>query len=111
MLLHQSVCLLNLGLRLAQDHEIVGITHEAKAGVVELPVEAVESDIGEQGGNDSALRRADHGRSEHAFLHHPGQGYLRAWPSGSAGTPQLPAAVTSRAPPPLAPGRDRSENT
>jgi len=33
-------------------HEIVGITHEAVAGVVELPVEAVESNVGQQGGYD-----------------------------------------------------------
>src|SRR5271165_7354898 len=72
MLLHQVVCLLDLGLVGTQDHKIVGITHKAIAGVVEFPVEAVERDVGEQGGNDAPLRRADRSRSEFAFLHHAG---------------------------------------
>ena len=52
MTLHQVVCLLDLSLGATEDHEIVGITHEAVAGVVEVPVEAIESNVGQQGGYD-----------------------------------------------------------
>ena len=45
MALHQIVRLLDGGLDPAEDHEVVGVTHEAIAGVVELPVEAVQSDV------------------------------------------------------------------
>jgi hypothetical protein len=72
MLSHQVECLLDLNLGLAEDHEVVGVTHEAVAGVVELPVEAIESDVGEKGGYDPTLRRANRGRLESAVLHHPG---------------------------------------
>ena len=53
MLLHQVVCLSDLGFGFGQDHEVVGVAHEAEAGVVERPIEAIESDIGEKGGNDT----------------------------------------------------------
>ena len=72
MALHQVVCLLDADLGPAENHEIVGVAHEAVAGVVELPVEAVQSDVGKQGGYDPSLRRAHRGRLEHALLHHPG---------------------------------------
>src|ERR1700686_2396063 len=72
MTLHQIECLLDLALGLTEHHKVVGVTHAALAVLVELPVEAVESDIGKQGRNDSALRRTDRGRSENAFLHHSG---------------------------------------
>src|ERR1700730_3220318 len=72
MTLHQVVCLLDLNLGPAEDHEVVGIAHEAVAGVVELPVEAVESDGGKQGGYDPSLARADRGRLGRALLHYPG---------------------------------------
>src|SRR5208337_4470110 len=72
MQLHHVGCLLDLTLGLAQDHEVIGITHEAAAVLVELPVEAVESDVGQQGRNDSSLRRAERRRSKQALLHHSG---------------------------------------
>src|SRR4051794_28188051 len=44
----------------------------AIAGVVEAPVETVESDVGEQGRNDAPLRGTERRRSELTLLHHPG---------------------------------------
>src|SRR5262249_8116000 len=81
-LLYQSVCLLDLGLRLAQDHEVVGITHEAKAGVVELPVETVQSDVGQQGGEHPSNQLAKWPRwgSQQKGTDSPGTG-----PAGSGG--------------------------
>src|SRR4249920_482844 len=58
MLAYKVVCLTDLGLGFGQDHEVVGVAYEAEAGVVERPIEAVESDVGEKGGNDTPLRRA-----------------------------------------------------
>ena len=43
----------DLRLGFAEHDEVVGVAHEAIAGRVELPVEAVESDVGEQGRNDA----------------------------------------------------------
>ena len=69
---HQVMCLTDLSLGFGQDHKIVGVTHEAEAGVVECPIEAVESDVGEKGGNDTPLRRAQVGGPEDAVLHDSG---------------------------------------
>ena len=59
MTLHQVVCLLDLDLGPTKDHEVVGIAHEAEAGVVELPVEAMESDVGQQGGDRPSYNLAN----------------------------------------------------
>src|SRR5882672_5599462 len=66
------MCLTDLDLGFGQDHEVVGVAHEAKAGVVECPIEAVESNVGEKGGNDTPLRCAQVGGPEDAVLHDSG---------------------------------------
>lgn len=55
---------------MADDDEIVGIANEAKATFVELPVEMIEDDVSEQGGENAPLRGADIGRLENTELHH-----------------------------------------
>ena len=47
--IHESQSLLSLAVRATQDHEIIGIAHEAEAGLCQTLVEAVEDDVGEQG--------------------------------------------------------------
>lgn len=63
-------CLLRL-LGCVGDHDkIVGVSREAVSGVVEGPVEMVEDDVRQQGGDNSSLRGSDFGRFEHAIFHH-----------------------------------------
>src|SRR5205823_8206910 len=62
--------LLSLGFGLAEHHEIIGIAHEAIAEFVELPVQMVKDDVGQQRAGDASLGGADRGGFEHAIFHH-----------------------------------------
>src|SRR6266446_552090 len=62
--------LLSLGSGLAEHHEIIGVTHEAVAELVELPVQMVEDDVGQQRAGNAPLGSANRGRLEHAIFHH-----------------------------------------
>ncbi len=61
-----------MGAGLTQNHEVIGITHEAKAALVELPVQIVEDDVGQQGTDDPPLGGARRCRLEDALFHHSG---------------------------------------
>ncbi len=50
--------LFGLGAVLTKHDEVIGVAHEAQAELFEVPVEPVEDDVCQQGGDDSALRRA-----------------------------------------------------
>ena len=65
-----SLGLLSLGGGLAQDHKVIGVAHEAVAEFVELPVQMVQDDVGQQRAGDAPLGSADRGRLEHAIFHH-----------------------------------------
>lgn len=67
---HESQSLFSLGVRAAQDHEIVGIAHEAQARLCQTMVEAVKNDIRQERRNDAALRSARRGGAEVPPLHH-----------------------------------------
>src|SRR6266436_2901739 len=61
--------LLSLGSGLAEHHKVIGVAHEAVAELVELPVQMVQDDVGQQRAGNPALRGADRGRLEHAIFH------------------------------------------
>ena len=66
----QSQCLFRLVPRPAENDEIVGIANKPQAGLFELPIQVIEDDVGQQGGNHTALRRADGSGLEDTVLHH-----------------------------------------
>ena len=68
--IHESQSLLSLAVRATQDHEIIGIAHEAEAGLCQTLVEAVEDDVGEQRTDDAALGSAGGGRVKLQPFHH-----------------------------------------
>lgn len=57
-------------MRAAHDHEIVGVTREAQAGLCQALVEQVEDDVRQKRRNDPALRSAGRGGAELQALHH-----------------------------------------
>ena len=62
--------LFGLGAVLTKHDEVIGIAHEAQAELFEVPVEPVEDDVCQQGGDDSALWRALGGRQEPTVFKH-----------------------------------------
>ena len=62
--------LFGLGAVLTQHDEVIGVAHEAQTELIEVPVEPVEDDVCQQGGDDSALRRALGGRQEPTVFKH-----------------------------------------
>ena len=68
--IHESQSLFSLGVRTAQDHEIIGVAHEAVAGLCQTLVETVENDVSEEGTDDAALRSAGSGGVKLESLHH-----------------------------------------
>jgi len=56
--------------RTAQDHEIIGITHKAKAGLCQALVKQVEDDIRQERRNHPTLRSASGGGAKLQSLHH-----------------------------------------
>lgn len=67
---HESQSLFSLGVRAAQDHEIIGIAHEAEAGLCQALVEAVKSDVRQKRRNNAALRSAGSGGAKVQPHHH-----------------------------------------
>ena len=51
-LLHQNPRLLSLGACLGDHHKVVGISGESIAVLVQLPVQVIENDVGQQRRND-----------------------------------------------------------
>src|SRR3989454_7956625 len=70
-MLHESQCLFSLVLGLTENHEVVGITHEPKTGMVHLPIQVVQNNVGQEWGNDSTLWRANGSGFEDSIVHHP----------------------------------------
>lgn len=68
--IHKSQSLFSLGVRAAQDHEIVGVTHEAEARLCQTLVETVKDDVRQERRNNSALGSAGSGGVELEPLHH-----------------------------------------
>ena len=66
----QSQRLFGLGVIGAQDKEI-GIAHEAQPMFVQAPIQGVQSDIRQQWGEDTTLRRTDARRFEYPVVHYP----------------------------------------
>jgi hypothetical protein len=63
--------LLSLGLGEAQYDEVLGVADEAETERVELPVQVVGDNVGQEWTNHSALR-CDHGSGlKHTFVHDP----------------------------------------
>ena len=62
--------LFGLGAVLTKHDEVVGVAHEAQAELIEMPVEPVEDDVCQQGGDDSALWRALGSRQEPTVFKH-----------------------------------------
>lgn len=62
--------LFGLGAVLTQHDEVIGVAHEAQAELIEVPVEPVEDDVCQQGGDNSALRRALGGSQEPTVFKH-----------------------------------------
>jgi hypothetical protein len=62
--------LFGLGAVLTKHDEVIGVTHEAQAELIEVPVEPVEDDVCQQGGNYSALWRALGGSQEPTVFKH-----------------------------------------
>ena len=56
--IHKVQSLFSLSARAAQDHEIIGIAHEAEARLCQTLVEFVEDNIRQKRRNDPALRSA-----------------------------------------------------
>ena len=67
---HENQSLFSLGVITAQDHEIVGITHKAEAGLCQTLVKQVKGDIRQQRRNDPALRSAGHGGAKFQPFQH-----------------------------------------
>src|SRR5437867_8095360 len=65
-----SLGLLSLGLGLAQHDKVISIAHEAVAELVELPIQMVQDDVGQQRAGDASLGSANCGGLEHAIFHH-----------------------------------------
>ena len=51
-MLHQSQRLFGLRLGRAEHHEVIGIAREAIAGLMKLPVQVIENDVGQQRRDD-----------------------------------------------------------
>src|SRR5215470_2694255 len=66
----QSLSLLSLGLGLAEHDEVIGVSHEAKAVLIELPVQVVEDGVGQQRTDDAPLGSAHRSRLKDAVLHY-----------------------------------------
>src|SRR5438445_3437766 len=64
-----SLGLLSLGGGLAEHDKIIGIAHEAIAEFVELPIQMVENDVGQQRTGDPSLGSANRGGLEDTVLH------------------------------------------
>jgi len=62
--------LFGLGAVLTKHNEVIGVAHEAQTELIEVPVEPVEDDVCQQGGDDSALWRALGGRQEPTVFKH-----------------------------------------
>ena len=62
--------LFGLGAVLTKHDEVIGVAHEAQAELFEVPVEPVEDDVCQQGGDNSALWRALGGRQEPTVFKH-----------------------------------------
>ncbi len=62
--------LFGLGAVLTKHDEVIGVAREAQAELIEVPVEPVEDDVCQQGGDDSALRRALGGCQEPTVFKH-----------------------------------------
>jgi hypothetical protein len=62
--------LFGLGAVLTKHDEVVSVAHEAQAELIEVPVEPVEDDVCQQGGNNSALWRALGGSQEPTVFKH-----------------------------------------
>jgi hypothetical protein len=62
--------LFGLGAVLTKHDEVVGVAHEAQPELIEMPVKPVEDDVGQQGGDDSALWRALGSRQEPTVFKH-----------------------------------------
>jgi hypothetical protein len=62
--------LFGLGAVLTKHDEIISVAHEAQAELFEVPVEPVEDDVCQQGGNNSALWRALGSRQEPTVFKH-----------------------------------------
>ncbi len=69
-LVHESQGLFSQSVRAAQDHEIVGVAHEAQAGLCQALVEQVEDDVRQKRRNHPALRSARRGGAKFQPLHH-----------------------------------------
>ncbi|MDH3886317.1 MAG: hypothetical protein OET63_19000 [Desulfobacterales bacterium] len=68
--LNQCQCLFGFLLRAAEYHKVIGISYEAIAVFVEIPVEDVEGDVSQQGRSDPTLGCSPGRRSHFATLHH-----------------------------------------
>jgi len=68
--IHEGQSLLGESVRTAQDHEIVGVTHEAQARLCQTLVEQVEDNIRQERRNDAALRSARSGGAKLQPLQH-----------------------------------------
>lgn len=62
--------LFGLGAVLTKHDEVIGVAHEAQTELVEMPVEPVEDDVCQQGGDYSALWRALGSRQEPTVFKH-----------------------------------------
>ncbi|MGB7914539.1 MAG: hypothetical protein WCF79_04495 [Rhodomicrobium sp.] len=62
--------LFGLGAVLTKHDEVVGVAHKAQAELIEVPVEPVEDDVCQQGGDYSALWRALGGSQEPTVFKH-----------------------------------------
>ena len=62
--------LFGLGAVLTKHDEVISVAHEAQAELIEVPVEPVEDDVCQQGGNNSALWRALGSRQEPTVFKH-----------------------------------------
>ena len=66
-LLHHCQGLFRLRLAAAEHHKVIGVPHKAEAELVEMPVEHVQSDVGQKRRCDPALGRTDSRRQELAI--------------------------------------------
>ena len=69
-LLDQDLGLFRLGAGRAEHDEIVSISNKLIAELVQLPIQTVQHNVGQQRGNDPSLRRAHRGGFKNTVFHH-----------------------------------------
>src|SRR5919198_3488513 len=69
-LLHKSQCLFGLVPVGAENHEVVGVSHEPKARVMHLPIQVVEDNVGQEWGNHPTLWSANGSGFKDSIVHH-----------------------------------------